>query len=82
MTGHHSCRWAWPLLLGVAVWAGFAAVAVAQGNAASDRAALEAIYRATGGDGWTDNTTWLSGAPLEDWYGVEVSGAGRVTGLV
>ena len=75
MDGGHCCSG------GVAVWAGLAVDAVAQGSAAPDRAALEAIYRATGGDGWTDNTNWLSDAPLEDWYGVEVSRAGRVMGL-
>ena len=80
MGGHRFCRWP-PLLLGVvAIWVGLAADAVAQGSAATDRAALEAIYRATGGDNWTDNTNWLSNAPLEDWYGVEVAD-GRVTGL-
>ena len=80
MTGHHVCRRA-PLLLGiVAVWAGLAADAAGQGSTATDQTALEAIYRATGGDDWTDNTNWLSNAPLEDWYGVEVAD-GRVTGL-
>ncbi len=64
----------------VAVWAGLAADVVAQGSAASDRAALEAVYRATGGDDWMDNTNWLSDEPLDDWYGVEVTD-GRVTGL-
>ena len=69
------------LALGVvAVWAGLAAAAAGQGSTATDRTALEAIYRATGGDDWTDNTNWLSNAPLEDWYGVEVAD-GRVTGL-
>ena len=53
----------------------------AQGSAETDRAALEAVYRATGGDGWTDNTNWLSSAPLGDWYGVEVNQDGRVTRL-
>ena len=67
-------------LMAAAFCAVFAADAVAQGTAASDRAALEAIYRATGGDDWTNNTNWLSGAPLEDWYGVEVTD-GRVTRL-
>ena len=64
----------------VAVWAGVAAEVAAQGTPPTDRAALEAIYRATGGEDWTNNTNWLSSAPLEDWYGVEVT-AGRVTGL-
>ena len=68
------------VLGGVFVWAGLAADAVGQVSAATDRAALEAIYRATGGDDWTNNTSWLSNAPLEDWYGVEVTD-GRVTGL-
>ena len=69
------------LVLGaVAVWAGLAAAAAGQGSTAADRTALEAIYRATGGDDWTNNTNWLSNAPLEDWYGVEVTD-GRVTGL-
>ena len=36
----------------------------------SDRVALEALYRATGGDDWTDNTNWLSDEPLGEWYGV------------
>ena len=53
----------------------------AQGSAGTDRAALEAVYRATGGDDWTDNTNWLTAAPLGDWYGVEADGQGRVTGL-
>ena len=64
-----------------AVWVGLAADVAAQGSAATDRAALEAIYRATGGDNWTDNTNWLSAAPLGDWYGVETNEQGRVTGL-
>ena len=80
MLGRHCCRWT-SLALGVfTVWAGLAADAVGQGNAATDRAALEAVYRATGGDDWTTNTNWLSDAPLEDWSGVEVTD-GRVTGL-
>ena len=53
----------------------------AQGSPETDRAALVAVYRTTGGDDWTNNTNWLSAAPLGDWYGVEVNGDGRVTGL-
>ena len=44
----------------------------------SDRVALEAFYRATGGDDWNDNTNWLSDEPLGDWYGVAGDGIGRV----
>ena len=46
-----------------------------------DRAALEALYRATDGANWVDNTNWLSDAPLGDWYGVNTNDSGRVTGL-
>ena len=47
----------------------------------SDRAALEAFYHATGGDDWTNNTNWLSDAPLGEWYGVRTKGDGRVDNL-
>ena len=53
----------------------------AQGSAETDRAALVAVYRATGGDDWTDNANWLSDAPLRDWHGVETNEQGLVTGL-
>ena len=53
----------------------------ARGQVSVDRPALEAIYRATAGDDWTDNTNWLTAAPLGDWYGVAVDEDGRVTGL-
>ena len=35
-----------------------------------DRAALVALYNATDGANWTDNTNWLSDKPLSEWYGV------------
>ena len=44
----------------------------------SDRVALEAFYRATGGDDWKDNTNWLSDEPLGEWHGVRVDRTGRV----
>ena len=47
----------------------------------ADRRALEALYRATGGDAWTNNDNWLKDAPLRDWHGVETNEHGRVTGL-
>ena len=43
-----------------------------------DRVALEALYRAMGGDDWTDNTNWLSDKPLGEWYGVDTFANGRV----
>ena len=49
--------------------------------AARDRAALEALYNATGGPNWTNNTNWLSSLPLSDWHGVTVDGNGCVAVL-
>ena len=42
---------------------------------------LEALYRATDGPNWTDNTGWLTDRPLRDWYGVETDTGGRVLTL-
>ncbi len=42
--------------------------------------ALAALYNATNGTNWWDNTNWLSDAPLSEWYGISVR-AGVVTGL-
>ncbi len=47
----------------------------------SDRAALIAIYNATDGPNWSNNTNWLSNAPLDRWYGVETDFRGRVISL-
>ncbi|MDA3815867.1 MAG: putative Ig domain-containing protein [Prolixibacteraceae bacterium] len=48
-----------------------------------DREALAALYEATGGDNWTNNTNWLDdNAPLDTWYGVTADPVtGRVTEL-
>ncbi len=46
-----------------------------------DRAALVALYEATGGDGWTDNANWLSDSPIGQWSGVTVHATGRVAAL-
>ena len=35
-----------------------------------EREALIALYEATGGDNWTNNTNWCSDKPLSEWYGV------------
>lgn len=45
-----------------------------------DSLALVALYNATDGDNWTDNTNWLDG-PVSTWYGVTVGGE-RVTILL
>ena len=36
-----------------------------------NRAALLALYEATDGDNWENNTHWLSDRPLNEWFGVE-----------
>ena len=46
--------------------------------AAVDRAALVALYEATDGANWTNNTNWLSDEPLGQWSGVETDDNGRV----
>ena len=43
-----------------------------------DRAALVALYNATDGPNWVDNTNWLTDAPLGEWYGVSTGRSGRV----
>ena len=53
----------------------------AQGTVAMDRAALEALYNATGGADWTDKASWLSAEPLSSWHGVTTDVDGRVTKL-
>jgi len=49
---------------------------------AFERQALEALYNATGGPNWTNNTNWMSASPLSSWKGITVAnigGAERVT---
>ena len=47
----------------------------------SEKAALEALYDATGGDDWDNNTNWKDpNVPVCDWYGVTVEN-GVVTSL-
>ena len=46
-----------------------------------DRAALTAIYNATGGSNWRVSTNWLSNEPLGEWHGVTTDERGRVTQL-
>lgn len=54
---------------------------------AADDAALVALYNATGGAGWTNNTGWSGATGIMDTainppYGVTFDGAGRVTDVV
>ena len=43
--------------------------------------ALAALYRATGGTGWTNAANWLSDEPVSRWQGVATDDEGRITGL-
>eukprot|EP00752_Nemacystus_decipiens_P006587 g5929.t1 len=47
----------------------------------TDREALIALFNATDGRNWNDNTNWGSDAPLSDWYGVTATQEGRVVDL-
>ena len=48
------------------------------GSVAGDRAALVALYHATGGPNWANNSGWLTGAPLDEWHGINTDSNGRV----
>ena len=60
-------------------WTGLVTEAAAQGSVTADRAALTALYDATGGANWENSTNWKTNAPLNQWYGVQTDTAGRVT---
>ena len=53
----------------------------AQVTQSPDRAALAALYNATDGANWRNNTNWRSDKPLGEWYGVTTDAQGRVTDL-
>ena len=46
-----------------------------------DRHALIALYNATDGPNWTNNTNWATTKPLDQWHGVRTDQAGGVTAL-
>ena len=48
---------------------------------ARDKTALIALYNATDGDNWKDNTNWKSDMPLGEWYGVTTNEDGCVIKL-
>ena len=64
-----------------AIATGTTASAPPAGSPATDRAALVALYNATDGPNWTNNTGWLTDRPLYDWYGVTPDANGGVTEL-
>ncbi|MYB62452.1 MAG: hypothetical protein F4X69_13875 [Gemmatimonadetes bacterium] len=45
------------------------------------RAALTALYEATGGENWTNRTNWLTDVPVTEWYGASNLAAVRGAGL-
>jgi len=47
---------------------------------AQERAALIALYNATDGPNWTNNTDWNTAATVDTWFGVATSG-GHVTAI-
>jgi Leucine-rich repeat (LRR) protein len=50
-------------------------------KAASDRLALEALYKSCGGAGWRWKGGWMTEAALGEWEGVTVDAEGRVVEL-
>ncbi len=44
-----------------------------------DYAALAAIYQSLGGDDWIDNSNWLIGSDLNDWFGITTDLDGSVS---
>ena len=52
---------------------------VTDGSLNTDSLALVALYNATDGPNWDDNTNWLTG-PVSSWYGITVEG-GRVVNI-
>ena len=52
-----------------------------EGSVATDREALVALYNATDGPNWRNNTNWLSDAPMGEWHGVTTDDNGRVAHL-
>ena len=46
-----------------------------------DRAVLEVLYNATGGDNWLENANWMTSGALSTWHGVTTDSQGRVTVL-
>ena len=48
---------------------------------AEDKAALEAIYDATGGAQWTRGANWKTSSPLNEWEDVQTNADGRVENL-
>ena len=59
--------------------AGMTVFLVSTMEAGPDLEALIALYNATDGQNWSNNTNWLSGEPLASWHGLDVDGEGRIS---
>ncbi len=46
-----------------------------------ERQDLAVIYEAMGGPRWRNSANWLTDAPLETWWGIQVDESGRVSGI-
>ncbi len=51
-------------------------------EAAKERAALVALYEATGGSNWVSSDNWLTDKPVSTWYGVLSDESGYISHLV
>ena len=47
----------------------------------ADRPALVALYNATDGANWANNSNWMSNEPIGEWHGVTTNSRDRVTTL-
>lgn len=47
----------------------------------TERDALIALYDATNGDAWTNNTNWCTDADLSEWYGISMDNNGKVSSI-
>ena len=56
-------------------------IRAALSGVASNREALVELYNATDGPNWTNNSGWLTDAPIREWHGVTTDPSGRVTRL-
>ena len=52
-----------------------------QGSDSLDRSVLAALYHATDGENWKNNSKWMSEWNIRDWHGVAMDSKGRVTEL-
>ena len=50
-------------------------------SVSTDRTALEALYEATDGANWANNSNWVTDGPMRGWHGVVTGSDGRVTEL-